>query len=722
MRKFQLPQFSLSMMFLSLLLLAVISLLLLGSFALYFNYKLSQNQLYLSQATSLETSRFTMSDALTRILSRQTEILSTKNIETLKNLPSNVSEKILFEKGLSSLSKAAQRNPEIDKVLHIIEKTYNDFIKNDEAVLSSVVDLVNLTDELRKKAETIDEGVKNETNLTESIDGKLNLQKEILIEEITKIFSEKNPDVTKLQEAMSTLILDRTQPISQKLNTDMVSLTALTHLISNESNQDVLNDLLGNKIFQLIDLIKREIETLSSLKSPLPEYSETVEKLKNNFDLIAGQVLKDEGNLGDLRKRYIQKEIDLQNTVKKIQSNLAEIDTQFDKLNTIITQIINDLLVTVERLNRQSRIAVIGTSIGFLLFMSIVGYRLQRAIATSLDFLISAMKKVISTRGDLSYRLTKTNYKDLNEVVSAFNTMTSSLQEAQNHMVILYNASERFVPKAFLNLLNKEHVQDVRLGDSTEMEVTVLFSDIRNFTTLSEKLGSSRTTSLINAYLGYMAPIVRKYQGFVGHFLGDGILAIFPGKVDDATNAAIEMQQVLPSFNADIQKRGYDPIQMGIGLNFGSAMFSILGETERLDANVLSDAVNTASRIESLNKIYKTQILMSDVVHMKLPHIENYYLRKIDKVIVKGRTKALELYEVKPFSPESSEKNYLDLFNKGFEFYEKGNFEKAVTVFKQCQEQVSEDQVVCILLNRSLELAKTGVPTGWNGSYTLLEK
>lgn len=306
-----------------------------------------------------------------------------------------------------------------------------------------------------------------------------------------------------------------------------------------------------------------------------------------------------------------------------------------------------------------------------------------------------------------------------------FRWRTESLRKRKEELEVLYKSTERFVPKSFLNLLNKEHIQDVNLGDSREIQVKVLFSDIRDFTTLSEKLGPQRTSLLINTYLGYMAPIVRKFNGFVGHFLGDGILALFPGTSEEAINAALEMQQILSSFNADIQTKGFEPIDMGIGLNFGPAMFSILGEAERLDANVLSDAVNVASRIESLNKIYKTKLLMSSAVYLQLVDPNQFLIRMVDKVYLKGKTQMIEIYEVFPL-PQKDELaiklNYIKLFSEAFTKYEKGDFAKAEAIFNHCLQQNPDDSIAVILRKRCLEFQKTGVPIGWDGTFSHLEK
>src|SRR5262249_35052638 len=147
-----------------------------------------------------------------------------------------------------------------------------------------------------------------------------------------------------------------------------------------------------------------------------------------------------------------------------------------------------------------------------------------------------------------------------------------------------------------------DHLEDVQLGDSVQKEVSALFADIRGFTTLSESFTPEQTASFLNIYVDYMVPAIQKSHGFVNQFLGDGILALFPEKPSDAVDAALEMLQLLPRFNEKITEKGFAPVSVGIGINTGEAMLLALGVKERLEASVVSDAINTASRVEGLNK------------------------------------------------------------------------------------------------------------------------
>jgi len=453
-------KFSLSKIFLSLLFISVLSLLLLGSFALFFNYRMGENQQYLTQAASLETSRFTMSDALTRFLSRQSTILSKSNVEDLAKLPSRKPIEVSFEKGLSSLSDASQNDLTIKKSLNVIEEVYKKFLISDEKVLSLERSLLNLKQELQKKTGIVDDEVKSTSNLIDEINGTLFLQNEKTIGDVLAFLNDKAliDDKEKLKnfESATKNLLSSTysnsQYVSQKLITDMVNLTALMHLMISDSNQDVLNDIVGNKIPQLIELIKREIHDLNDFFLKYPDFAKTSKKIEDDFNIIVGQLIKDPQNIAQLQKEYDQGQIELENTINQIQTYLLEINNQFDQLNTIITQLKETLLATVARLALQSRIAVITTVFGFLLFILIIGYYLERAISQSLNFLISGMKKIAEEGGDLSYRLPSTKYEDLNEVVVAFNKMTANLDYTQGHLHELVESRTEELSNANTNL------------------------------------------------------------------------------------------------------------------------------------------------------------------------------------------------------------------------------------------------------------------------------
>src|SRR5262249_24808631 len=161
---------------------------------------------------------------------------------------------------------------------------------------------------------------------------------------------------------------------------------------------------------------------------------------------------------------------------------------------------------------------------------------------------------------------------------------------------------------------------DVKLGDQVEKVVTVLFTDIRDFTSISEQMTPEQNFQFVSTYNERMGPIIRNHNGFVNQYLGDAIMALFPDGAENSLRAAIEMQQNIYAFNA-LQKALHLPvIKMGIGMHTGPVIMGITGDKDPLDATTISDTVNTASRIESLTKYYRAGILLSEKTLEQIPY------------------------------------------------------------------------------------------------------
>jgi ligand-binding sensor domain-containing protein/class 3 adenylate cyclase len=300
---------------------------------------------------------------------------------------------------------------------------------------------------------------------------------------------------------------------------------------------------------------------------------------------------------------------------------------------------------------------------------------------------------------------------------------TAVLRKRYEQLEILYKATERFVPKAFLNLLKKEHIQDVKLGDCTESVVTVLFTDIRGYTTLTEKLNPKQAYSFINGYLKYIVPIISAHNGFISQYQGDGIMALFPRNADDGIKAVLDMVNALVLFNEEQSKINGHKIQVGYGLNTGPAMLGTIGSEERMDANVISDAINLASRVESLNKYYGTEFLMSDATLSALSNPNEYILRLVDKVQVKGRVNAIRLYEVyQRGGINENEQHFIAVYEKSFYAYEKGNLDNALDGFKECLILKPQDVSSGILIKRCEDMKRNGIPENWDGIYAMTHK
>jgi class 3 adenylate cyclase len=216
--------------------------------------------------------------------------------------------------------------------------------------------------------------------------------------------------------------------------------------------------------------------------------------------------------------------------------------------------------------------------------------------------------------------------------------------DARRKSVDLARATAYFVPREFLHALGHDDVTTTKLGDATAKSITVLFADIRNFTSSSEGMTPEETFAFLNGCLSKLGPHVRAQSGFVDKYIGDAIMALFPRDPSDAVRAAIAMQDELRRSNDALAGRA--PLDIGVGIHVGNVMMGTIGEAERFEATVISDAVNLTARLESLTKQLGCSVLISEEVFSTLDEDLRKYARRLGTFIVKGKAQPVALYEV----------------------------------------------------------------------------
>lgn len=210
----------------------------------------------------------------------------------------------------------------------------------------------------------------------------------------------------------------------------------------------------------------------------------------------------------------------------------------------------------------------------------------------------------------------------------------------------LYEAGKRFVPYEFLSQLGKRNLAEVELNDHIQKNFSILFCDIIGFTQLSEKLTPDETFKFINNFLSFMEPIITRHSGFIDKYIGDAIMALFYQRADNAVEAAIDIHKSLLRLNKLRVKEHQEPVHVGIGINTGELMLGIIGSQQRLESSVIGDAVNIAAHIERLTRIYHLPLLISGNTKFSLQQPENFKLRFIDTVHMKGKIEAVDIWEV----------------------------------------------------------------------------
>ncbi|HLO50536.1 MAG TPA: CHASE2 domain-containing protein [Kamptonema sp.] len=308
----------------------------------------------------------------------------------------------------------------------------------------------------------------------------------------------------------------------------------------------------------------------------------------------------------------------------------------------------------------------------------------------------------IATFTDITER--KKAEAERESLLTELSQLNQDLEKSLDAELELTDAYGRFVPHEFLSLLGYESIIEAKLGDHVKLEMSILFSDIRDFTTMSESMNPEDNFKFINAYLQRMEPAITANNGFIDKYIGDAIMALFSGEADDAVKAAIVMLKELAEYNKTRGRPGRPPLQIGVGINTGSLMLGTVGGENRMNSTVISDSVNLASRMEGLTKNYGVSLLISHHTFLRLQNYEDYSIRFIDRVQVKGKSKMVAVYEV--FDADEPEMRRAKLatkpiFEEGLFLYMGGDFTKAAQLFKACLLINPLDKAARIYLERS---------------------
>lgn len=299
------------------------------------------------------------------------------------------------------------------------------------------------------------------------------------------------------------------------------------------------------------------------------------------------------------------------------------------------------------------------------------------------------------------------------------------VKEREEAILRIHEVTKKFVPNEFIKSLGKETLTDVRLGDQVEKLVTVLFTDIRDFTTLSEKMTPEENFHFVSSFNARLGPIIRSNNGFINQYLGDSIMAIFPESPADALNAAVKMQKAVHELNEERKQKDLPLIKAGIGMHTGSLIMGITGDEHRMDAATISDTVNTAARIESLTKYYRSPLLLSDHTLNHLNDDGNFHFRHLGNVKLKGKNNLLSIIEcINGFDDLQLEKKIktLSLFNDAMTAYREKQFENALQLFQKIIVSDPDDLTAIYFHDKTKNYLREGVPHNWTGAEEMMSK
>ena len=288
---------------------------------------------------------------------------------------------------------------------------------------------------------------------------------------------------------------------------------------------------------------------------------------------------------------------------------------------------------------------------------------------------------------------------------------------------------EQYVsPTVLTSVIDKTASDVLRAEVGSKERLTILFTDIRGFTGISEFLDAEKVVKLLNEYLSEMVDVIFKYEGTLDKFIGDSIMAFWgaPLRVSGhgrrAVDSAMEMVNRLNGFNERMMAEGFPKLQIGVGIHTGDVILGNIGSEKKLDYTIIGDNVNIASRMEGLTKEYGCSILISEAAYEEVK--DSVPCRIVDMVRMKGKMHPLRIYE--PLSRDIAVSGFIndiaEISEKGFEFYLKRDWEKAIECYSIILEKIPDDTISKLFISRCISYFHNEPSGDWDGVYQMTQK
>jgi class 3 adenylate cyclase/HAMP domain-containing protein len=379
---------------------------------------------------------------------------------------------------------------------------------------------------------------------------------------------------------------------------------------------------------------------------------------------------------------------------------------------------------------RTGIILIAAIFLGVIMVLVFAGY-----LTSPLTRVVHAMEKIISTN-DLSSRVEVEYNDETGKLAHTFNIMVGALQTAYNqikHYALqsalaqkrehkIRNIFQRYVPA---DVIEEFFANPEKMLVGENRVISILFSDIRSFTTISEQMKPDDLVTSLNRYFTVMVDIIMDRGGIVDKYIGDAIMAFFGAPVRhrdyalQSVLAGIEMNEALQEFNDRQRELGKPEFRIGVGINYGVVTVGNIGTEKKMDYTIIGDMVNLASRMEGLTKKYHQPLLISESLYQKVK--DEVACRLIDSVAVKGKTRGVKIYTAKKRLSEAENKAWR-LHNMGMERYYQRDFEEAIRHFGQVQTMVPDDYAAEMMIERCRRYQATPPPEKWDGVEIMTEK
>lgn len=303
---------------------------------------------------------------------------------------------------------------------------------------------------------------------------------------------------------------------------------------------------------------------------------------------------------------------------------------------------------------------------------------------------------------------------------SSMDTLTTELIEVNNRLEASNQVYAKFVPLRLIQLFTQQSKTRVKRGDFIVKQMSVLSSDIRDFTAISETLSPEETFLFLNDYLRQVGPTIRSHNGFIEKYVGDAIFALFEKQPEDALSAGIEMHKTIARWNKESKPHRIGDIQIGVGIHFGELMLGIIGEEQRIESAVLSDSMGVANSLESMTKKYGAKIILSLDALLELKHPDSYPHRLLDFIKIPAKQKLIGIAQVLVEGVEESFDLKLktkDQFEESVNLFWDGEFEKAGAGFRVVFGIDPSDKAAKLYLERTELYAQNGPPPGFGKGF-----
>jgi class 3 adenylate cyclase/HAMP domain-containing protein len=390
----------------------------------------------------------------------------------------------------------------------------------------------------------------------------------------------------------------------------------------------------------------------------------------------------------------------------------------------LVTEARDTFFRDVDRITTQTVYIVAGASVLSVLLLLVFAQQLTRPLVK----VRNTMRDII-TSNDLSERVAVEYRDETGELAHTFNVMVGELEKAYNQIksyafqavlaqkkeTRIRNIFQRYVPQEVIDRFF-ENPEAMLVGDNRV--VSVLFCDIRSFTSISEGMMPDDLVNSLNAYFSVMVDIIMNHKGVVDKYIGDAIMAFFGAPVkheDDALQsvmAGIEMSEALDEFNRKQVAGGKPEFHIGVGLHYGVVTVGNIGTERKMDYTVIGDTVNLASRLEGLTKYYKQELIISESLYRKVK--DEVPCRLLDRVAVKGKRTGTQIFTAKR-ALTGAEKQAWDLHNNGMRLFFDRQFGKAEEAFREVSRLLGGDHVAELMAERATRYRSTPPPKNWTG-------